>query len=240
MSLTNVSQQAEHESTATDEAYNAILDLILGHKLRAGERTSVNLLAERLGMGKTPIKEAIIRLRTEGLLTVSGRSGTTVNEIDGAQAMELFAARHMLEDYIANIAAANVTDGQIKKIYQILKTMKRLSSNRASHLSAEFVRANTAFHSLIVAASGNRTISRLYAQLQIQSQIMTYLLYQTDPAAAANRRQQEHEDIAAALANRDGDLLKKLLRKHTKDSERIILERLDSDQAVGARRRASV
>lgn len=239
MTSTSVPTKAGHESTATDEAYNAILDLILGHKLRAGERTSVNLLAARLGMGKTPIKEAIIRLRTEGVLTVSGRSGTTINEIDGAQAMELFAARHMLEDYIADISAANVTAGQIEKINQILKTMKRLSSNRSSHLSAEFVRANTAFHSLIVSASGNRTISRLYEQLQIQSQIMTYLLYQTDPAAAASRRQQEHEEIAEALATRNGALLKKLLRRHTKDSERIILERLRDERVRPARRRAT-
>ena len=73
---TQEGERAEKELSAADQAYNGIIDLVLHHELRPGERTSVNLLAARLNLGRTPVKEAITRLQTEGVLSVAGRSGT--------------------------------------------------------------------------------------------------------------------------------------------------------------------
>jgi len=80
--LTKTTSPTKRPATATGQAYEGVLDLVLHYELRPGERTSVNLLAERLKLGRTPVKEAITRLQTEGLLSVAGRSGTTVNVID--------------------------------------------------------------------------------------------------------------------------------------------------------------
>ena len=235
--MTFSDSKSRSDATATDAAYDGILDLILSQGLRAGERTSVNLLAARLDMGKTPIKEAIIRLRTEGLLSVSGRSGTTVNEVSGRQAMEMFEARHLIEDFVAGAVVENISPSQLVELNDLLATMKRLSTGKSNRLSAEFVKANKTFHSKIVAASGNVTISRLYDQLQIQSQIINYLLAsQPDPVAAARRRQIEHNDIVRAIEKKDSGLLKKLLRAHTADSEKIICEQLGAEEAGAPKR----
>ncbi len=235
--MMSASRNTKSDATATDDAYDAILDLILSQGLRAGERTSVNLLAARLKVGKTPIKEAIIRLRTEGLLSVTGRSGTTVNEISGIQAMEMYAARHLIEDFVAESVVGNITSSQLVELETLLRIMKRLSAGKSTRLSAEFVKANKTFHSRIVAASGNLTISRLYDQLQIQSQIMNYLLApQSDPIEAARRRQTEHEEIVRAIQRKDSGLLKKRLRAHTVDSEKLIREQLASKDSVRPKR----
>src|SRR5690606_39498383 len=95
--------------TAADQAYNGIINLVLQHELRPGERTSVNLLARRLSLGRTPVKEAITRLQTEGLLSVVGRSGTMVNLVTRKETEQLFALRRTLEAFAADEAVKNVT-----------------------------------------------------------------------------------------------------------------------------------
>lgn len=223
-------QTSRSRQTAADQAYAGIVDLILHHQLRPGERTSVNLLATKLLLGRTPVKEAITRLQTEGLLSVAGRSGTMVNLIDRNQAEQLFALRQVLEEFAANKAARNVTPEQLKALRKLLREMEEHSSNRSDIIgsAARFVRANVAFHSLIVSAAGNPYLSRLYSQLQMHLQIVTYLVQRGFDPKAAERRQREHELIARALAARDGHALKRALRAHSETTERVILASLDA------------
>jgi DNA-binding GntR family transcriptional regulator len=213
--------------SAADQAYSGIVDLVLCHELRPGERTSVNLLAARLKLGRTPVKEAITRLQTQGLLSVAGRSGTSVNRIDRRQAEHLFALRQVLEGFAAEKAAKNVTAGQLRQLRVLLEEMRLCSVEQVNiRDAAGFVRANVAFHSLIVAAAGNPFLVRLYAQLQMQFQIVTYLLQRGYDPEAAEQRQREHEAIARALAARDGKMLKVVLRSHAQTTEKAILASL--------------
>jgi DNA-binding GntR family transcriptional regulator len=171
-------QPATKPRTATDQAYEDILDLLLHHELRPGERTSVNLLADRLQLGRTPIKEAITRLEAEGLLSVAGRSGTMANVIDSTQAKQLFALRQVLEDFAAEEAVKHVTSEQIKRLKELTQEMRRQSLNSDySRSTIGFVSANVEFHALIVAAAGNPFLLRLYSQIQMQTQIVTYLIH---------------------------------------------------------------
>jgi DNA-binding GntR family transcriptional regulator len=225
----NVVSSPRDRVSASDEAYGRIVDLILTRELRPGERTSVNLLADRLGLGKTPIKEAITRLQTEGVLTVADRSGTTVRNITAGEARQLFALRLLLEEFAADDAVRNITQSDITRLRKLMKELKASSFDRADVIgsSARFVRANAAFHSAIVSAAGNPFLSRLYSQLQIQAQIITYLVhhgYSTE--AAAGGRQGEHEEIFAAIEERNARRLKRALRAHAETSEKVIVRSL--------------
>jgi|SRR6185312_4411466 len=218
---------AKEPRTATDQAYEDILDLLLHHELRPGERTSVNLLADRLQLGRTPIKEAITRLEAEGLLSVAGRSGTMVNVIDYTQAKQLFALRQVLEDFAAEEAVKNVTGEQIKRLKELTQEMRQQSLNSDySRSTIGFVSANVEFHALIVAAAGNPFLLRLYSQIQMQTQIVTYLIHRGYDPKAAERRQVEHESIVRALAARDGRALKANLRAHAQTTSKAILAAL--------------
>jgi DNA-binding GntR family transcriptional regulator len=227
--------QTEKELSAGDIAYDGIIDLVLNSELRPGERTSVNLLAARLGIGRTPVKEAITRLQTEGLLSVAGRSGTIVNRIDEAQTEQLFALRRALEDFAADFAVQNVT---ARDLQQIKKCLQRLGR---SNSTSEFVRANVEFHSMIVAAAGNPFLIRMYGQLQIQLQIVTYLVQRGFDSKAADARHREHATIVKALEKRDAQALKHALRTHVMTTERTILAALTADserrQKAAERRR---
>lgn len=220
--------------SVADQAYAKIVDLILLRELRPGERTSVNLLADRLGYGRTPIKEAITRLQTEGVLTVVGRSGTTVNAISASDARQLFALRRTLEESAVDDAVVNVTVQEIRSLKRLLDDLRTSSFDRrdAVKSGAQFVHANAAFHSAIIAAAKNLFLSRLYSQIQIQAQIVTYLVHRGYDEKSARKRQQEHEGIVAALEARNANLLKKRLREHAETSEGVILSSLESQAAL--------
>lgn len=224
--------KGERDLSAADLAYSGIIELVLNSELRPGERTSVNLLAARLDIGRTPVKEAITRLQTEGLLSVAGRSGTVVNRVDREQTQQLFALRRVLEDFAAESAVENVTQKQLAEIRRCLQKLGR------SNTTAEFVRANVEFHSLIVAAAGNPFLIRFFSQLQIQLQIVTYLLRRGFDTKAAAARHREHEIIVKALEKRDAKALKEALRTHVMTTERAILATLtDSEKRERALRR---
>jgi DNA-binding GntR family transcriptional regulator len=216
--------------SVSDEAYGRIIDLILTRELRPGERTSVNLLADRLGLGKTPIKEAITRLQTEGVLTVVGRSGTTVRNINAEEARQLFALRRVLEEFAADEVVRNITQSDISRLHRLLKELRATSYDQSDIIrsTANFIRANVAFHAIIVSAAANPFLTRLYSQLQIQAQIVTYLVHRGYDPKAARRRQGEHEEIIAALEVRDAKRLKRALRTHAETSENVILQSLQS------------
>lgn len=216
--------KTDRDVSAADQAYSGIIELVLNSELRPGERTSVNLLAARLNLGRTPVKEAITRLQTEGLLSVAGRSGTMVNRIDREQTQQLFALRRVFEDFAADGAAENVTQKNLVEIRRCLQKLGR------SNTTAEFVRANVEFHSLIVAAAGNPFLERFFSQLQIQLQIVTYLLRRGFDTKAAAVRHREHETIVKALEKRDAKALKEALRSHAMTTERAILATLTNTE----------
>jgi DNA-binding GntR family transcriptional regulator len=214
--------------SASDRAYSGIIDLVLHYELRSGERTSVNLLAKRLNLGRTPVKEAITRLQTEGLLSVAGRSGTMVKLINREETEQLFALRRALENFAAEEAVKNVSADQLRRLKQLTENMRRHSINpdNVVRSTAEFVRDNVEFHALIVAASGNQFLLRVYSQIQIQLQIVTYLVRRGVDPKASERRQYEHEEILKAMTARNSKMLKATLTSHAQTTEKAILKTL--------------
>lgn len=223
--------------SAADRAYSGIIDLVLQHELRPGERTSVNLLAKRLTLGRTPIKEAITRLQTEGLLSVTGRSGTMVNLITRKETEQLFALRRALEEFAADEVVKNITSNQLRQLRKWTQELRRHSVNPRNYMqsTSKFVRANVEFHAIIIEATGNRFLSRLYSQIQINLQIVTYLVRRHyDPEAGEQRqreqmalkRQREHEAILSAITARNAKLLRAALAAHAQTTEDAILATL--------------
>ncbi len=211
--------------SASDAAYAGIVDLILTRGLRPGEKTSVYLLATRLGFGRMPVKEAVSRLQSEGVLSVKGRSGTTVATVDASGLAQMFALRRTLEAFAAENAVVAATSEDIKKVNELTAEMRETSIDApdARGAGARFVRANAAFHAAIIEAAHNPFLTRAYSHLQLQFQIVTYLSQRGPDPAAARRRQAEHEEIAAALAARDADRLKEVLWRHGISTEQSLI-----------------
>ncbi len=189
------------------DAYSLILEGIEGGIWRPGDRLVESELAERLGVSRTPVREALQRLETQGMLTRDGRS-LIVASLDHNQLAELYAVRGTLEGLAARLAARHASDEEVRVLQAMAAEDRRLIGGDPRALA----RANKRFHRQIHLASHNRF---LIQQLDLVHRAMA--LMATTSFAAEGRDVQglgEHEAIVQAIASRDGDAAEAALRNH--------------------------
>jgi DNA-binding GntR family transcriptional regulator len=190
----------------TQDAYTLILEAIDGGTYRPGDRLVESELADRFGVSRTPIREALQRLETQSLLTRDGRS-LIVASLDHNQLAELYVVRGTLEGLAARLAARHATPEEVRVLRDMLEADRALV-NDPKALS----RANRRFHKQIHLGSHNRF---LVQQLDLVHRSMA-LLATTSLAAEGRSRDtlSEHEDIVRAIEAGDGDAADLALRDH--------------------------
>ncbi len=129
--------------TAQKDAYSLILDAIDSGVYRPGDRLVESELADRFGVSRTPIREALQRLETQSLLARDGRS-LIVASLDHNQMAELYAVRTELEGLAARLAARHATEEEIQVLTEMVEEDRALM-NDPNALS----RANRRFHKMI-------------------------------------------------------------------------------------------
>jgi DNA-binding GntR family transcriptional regulator len=192
--------------TAQKDAYTLILDAIDTGIYRPGDRLVESELAERFGVSRTPIREALQRLETQSLLARDGRS-LIVASLDHNQMAELYAVRAELEGLAARLAARHATEEEVRVLRDMVAEDERLLDD-----SAALARANRRFHKMIHLASHNR-----YLVQQLDLVYRSMALMATTSLAADGRGQvalTEHAAIVDAIARRDEAAAYKALRDH--------------------------
>ncbi|MEM7490630.1 MAG: GntR family transcriptional regulator [Pseudomonadota bacterium] len=191
--------------TSTD-AHALIIDAIDRGVYRPGDRLVESELAERFGVSRTPIREALQRLETQALLSRDGRS-LIVASLSHDQMAELYAVRTELEALAARLAAQHAAREEIAVLAAMVEEDRALLGD-AEALS----RANRRFHGQVHLASHNRY---LVQQLGLVHRSMA--LMATTSLAAEGRGSvalEEHGRIVEAIAARDGDRAAEALREH--------------------------
>lgn len=188
------------------DAYGLILEAIDTGVYRPGDRLVESELAERFGVSRTPIREALQRLETQSLLTRDGRS-LIVASLDHNQMAELYVVRGELEGLAARLAARHATPEEVRVLSDMLEADRALV-NDPKALS----RANRRFHHQIHLASHNRFLVR---QLDLVHRSMallatTSLEVEGRPVGTLD----EHAAIVRAITDGDGDAAYKALRDH--------------------------
>lgn len=188
------------------DAYMMILEAIDAGSYNPGDRLVESELAERFGVSRTPIREALQRLETQSLLTRDGRS-LIVASLDHTQMAELYVVRTELEGLAARLAARHATPEELRVLREMLEEDKALLGDPAA-----LSRANRRFHKQIHLASHNRY---LVQQLDLVHRSMA-LLASTSLAAEGrgDRALAEHERIVTCLENHDGDGAFHALKDH--------------------------
>ncbi|MGL5008328.1 MAG: GntR family transcriptional regulator [Paracoccaceae bacterium] len=189
------------------DAYTLILEAIDAGFFKPGDRLVESELADRFGVSRTPVREALQRLETQGMLTRDGRS-LIVASLDHNQLAELYAVRTELEGLAARLAARAATDEEIRVLRGMVEDDRRLIGGEPAALS----RANKRFHKQIHLASHNRF---LVQQLDLVHRSMA--LMATTSFAAEGRDEvglAEHDRIIAAIEARDPEAAYQALRMH--------------------------
>lgn len=184
----------------TDAAYESIKRDILECNLAPGQEVTERELSARYGMGKAPLREALIRLGHEALIQSIPRSGYQVARVTIQDVQDIFALRLLLEPAAARLAAGRIDEHVLRQLNEACSGGYK-PGDRASETA--FLRANSQFHVAIADASGNRRLARILEGLLGETERLFHL-----GLAVRDRTQeikQEHEDLVAALAKGDAD-----------------------------------
>ncbi|PPB80340.1 DNA-binding GntR family transcriptional regulator [Albidovulum inexpectatum] len=188
------------------DAYTLILEAIDQGIYKPGDRLVEAELAERFGVSRTPVREALQRLETQSMLTRDGRS-LIVASLDHNQLAELYVVRSELEALAARLAAKHATPEEVKVLQDMVEADRALLGDPAA-----LARANRRFHKQIHLASHNRY---LVQQLDMVHRSMALLA--TTSLAAEGRGEAalaEHDAIVKAIAAGDGEAAQQALRAH--------------------------
>jgi DNA-binding GntR family transcriptional regulator len=189
------------------DAYTLILEAIDAGVYKPGDRLVESELADRLGVSRTPVREALQRLETQSMLTRDGRS-LIVASLDHNQLADLYAVRTELEGLAARLAARHATDEELRVLRGMVADDAGLVGGDPRLMS----RANRRFHKQIHLASHNRF---LIQQLDLVHRSMA--LMATTSFAAEGRDEVamvEHDRIVAALEARNPEAAYAALRTH--------------------------
>ncbi|SMC71958.1 GntR family transcriptional regulator [Primorskyibacter flagellatus] len=188
------------------DAYSLILDAIDVGVFRPGDRLVESDLADRFGVSRTPIREALQRLETQSLLARDGRS-LIVASLDHNQMAELYVVRTELEGLAARLAARHATEEEVQVLRDMVIEDRALLSDPAA-----LARTNRRFHKQIHLTSHNR-----YLVQQLDLVYRSMALMATTSLAAQGRGAnalEEHLAIVDAIARRDEDAAYAALRDH--------------------------
>lgn len=196
---------ADTKDTQKD-AYALILHAIDIGTYRPGDRLVESELAERFGVSRTPIREALQRLETQSLLARDGRS-LIVASLDHNQMAELYVVRSELEALAARLAARHATREEVRVLKKMIEEDGKLVGDPSA-----LARANRRFHKQVHLASHNR-----YLVQQLDLVYRSMALMATTSLAAEGRGTvalQEHQRIVSAIEAGDGDAAAEALRDH--------------------------
>ena len=188
------------------DAYDLVLEAIDQGEFRPGDRLVESDLADRFGVSRTPIREALQRLETQGVLARDGRS-LMVSSLDHDQLGELYVVRAELEGLAARLAAQHAAPEEVRVLWEMIRKDREFV-DRPDLLA----RANKRFHRQIHLASHNRY---LIQQLEMVHRSMA-LVSNTSLAVEGRgpKALEEHEAIVRAIEARDGDGADAAIREH--------------------------
>jgi len=204
-----------------ESAVDRLRDMIVQGALTPGTKLNERALCEQLGISRTPLREALKVLSTEGLVELQPNRGAVVALLTERRVREIFAVMGALEALAGELACRNMTVEQFNEIralhYQML-------AHHARGELAPYFRCNQEIHLAIVAASGNATLAATYQNLNAHVRRARYManLSQSrwDQAVA------EHERILEALGRRDAAALQDLLGNHLGAKLSVVLAAL--------------
>jgi len=206
-----------------DSIYARLREEILGCRMAPGEELREQELALRFEVSKQPVREALLRLEQERLITVLPRQGYRVKPVSISDARDIFRFREVIEPACAADAAQSATDAQL----QGLDEFRTFDAT-----TAEFIQYNRTFHVAVAMCSPHRRMREEVANLVSQADRLVLVSIGFAPNRDTNRLIAEHAAIIDALQARDGRQAARLLRAHIVDAQKRVVANLSRHAIV--------
>lgn len=208
----------------TARAYRAIRRMILDGGLPPGHRTSHRNLAEQLGLGRSPVRDAIMQLEAEGLVVQRGQKGIMLRELTLQEFSELYELRLVMEPFFAERAAILASPVQVAAIVDSCDQLEAIAARpdcaawMADDANRRRVyRLDMQLHTTILAAAGNAVAARIFSSAHIPAHVIAWACVHADGPSAMDRllaSAGEHRAISDAVRARDPAAARERMRQH--------------------------
>lgn len=192
------------------ELSDAIFDLIVAGTYRPGEKLNESELAERFGVSRTPVREALKTLGSRGVISMERHKGARVVDYSADAVESMYAARSMIEPYAARLAAMAMDDDDVAALRQLADDM--YAKVTAEPNMAEIAALNNAFHTAIVARCPNPSVAEM--TLGLLKPLVASRTFRGYSESQLMRSASHHLEIVDAIAHRDPEWVESIMRAH--------------------------
>jgi DNA-binding GntR family transcriptional regulator len=206
---------SETRRLSTDEVYRRLKAMLLDFEIPPGSRVTETELASLFDVSRTPIREVLQRLETEGLMSIRPKQGCFVRELDIEEITQYYRVRVALEQMALDEACVNMPDVELQELLDFWQP-----ANAQNGLSAEAMQAlDESFHMALAHGSGNQVLARYLAEINNHIRIIRRLDF-TVPERIV-RTYEEHHAMLQALLARDAQTAQRLMQTHIMKSEEV-------------------
>jgi DNA-binding GntR family transcriptional regulator len=227
-----VAKRATHGSrlTAKDRALDYVKNQILTGAFPGGELITEGEVADALGMSRTPVREAFLRMEAEGLLRLYPQRGALVIPVSPQEVRAVMEARLVLEQFAAGKVAGQSAEARRAMSDRMATELARQRQTAVTGDLREFSDADRAFHAILIEAAGNSILHDVYGSLRDRQMRMIGESAVREPARMETILA-EHSEIAQAV--RDGDLTRSLkaIEAHLAGTQRALGFTADSGES---------
>jgi len=213
------------ESLESQVSYR-IREMIRQRILTKGQKVKERELCEQLGISRTPVREALRTLKSEGLIDIIPNKGAFVSEPSIENIKEIFEVMTLLEGEAARLAAKRITDQELKKLDAIHQELKR---HHAERNSGKYLAANGRCHQYIRKLAKNQLLYELVQSLQ--DKIFLYRTQQLNKLGRFDQSIKEHEELMKAFRKKNARAAERAMKNHLKNQEEALVSMQGADSS---------
>jgi DNA-binding GntR family transcriptional regulator len=222
MMLDMLQQNMDEYLPLRDVVFNTLRQAILTGELKPGERLMEIHLADRLGVSRTPIREAIRKLELEGLVVMIPRKGAQVAKITEKNLKDVLEVRKALDMLAVRLACQRMGEEDKKELKKACDDFAKVVQNNNTK---DITEADVRFHDIILKSTGNDRLLQLVNNLA--EQMYRYRLEYIKDSAYHNRLVQEHIAIYHAIINKEEEKAAEAAAIHIDNQEQTIIKHLN-------------
>ena len=208
-----------------DVVFNTLRQAILTGDFLPGERLMEITLAKRLGVSRTPVREAIRKLELEGLVDMIPRKGAAVARITVSDLKDVLEVRCHLEEFAASIACDRITEEEKAQLTVALKAFEQAIEDKDLRLIAQ---RDVEFHDVIFRATKNKRLLQIINNLR--EQIYRYRIEYIKDFGYHETLVKEHKEILDAIFSGNKEAAEKIMRTHIYNQEIIVIKNLKKQE----------
>lgn len=205
-----------------EKAYNLIKDKIIKCELMPGSDLSEVQIAEELGISRTPVREAILRLNQEKFVTIYPRKGMIVSPISAKDIHEVLQAREMIETQVAKLACKNMSKEYLLSLKERFEEIE-INLDRSNYM--KYFDLDIEFHKYIITSGNNNHLIRFMNEIyDLDYRIRVMSTLEIDDIEKRSRP--EHFAIIDALISKDEKQIEQTIKKHIENAKKAALMKI--------------